>query len=68
MIKIENNIPVEKLNHFIYPWKDMKIGDSFLFPKRNNSNYGLAKKASKKHNCEFIVRITENGMRCWRIK
>jgi hypothetical protein len=51
-----------------YPWLQMEIGASFLFPKKlkaaaaHSSAFG----ASKRYDRKFLVRKTEDGFRCWR--
>lgn len=53
-----------------YPFREMEIGDSFLIPRNEmNENtrmniYGLA----AKKNIKVSTRISEEGLRVWRIK
>jgi hypothetical protein len=69
-IKIEHDIPIpEKLPpRTRYPWMDMGIGDSFLFPEAvKKSGAASAMKASERYGRTFVVRRTKDGLRCWRL-
>lgn len=51
-----------------YPWLEMKIGDSFLFPEKvGRASHATAIVASNRHGRTFKVRKTPEGYRCWRI-
>ena len=71
MIKIEKNVPMPTTPHFNkYPWLDMAIGDSFVFPEhlKRSTPYNLAFGASKRYGLKFIVKQRDGGpVRCWRI-
>lgn len=51
-----------------YPWEDLKIGDSFLFPKsiRKNTVYALRDYQRRKRGWDFEIRQTPDGIRIWR--
>lgn len=65
-----------------YPFPQMKVGDSFLIPLAEAEAEGGAKKVSKRlagaaycwgHNrqtktirAKFVIRVVEDGVRCWR--
>lgn len=69
--KIEKNIkpPASRAS---YPFKEMKVGDSFLVPNPSTelshsvriSSYGYGRNNNKR----FSVRKAEGGIRVWRIK
>lgn len=52
----------------IYPWTTMQKGDSFLFPRKVGMANARASAwlASSRSSAKFIVRETEEGVRCWR--
>jgi hypothetical protein len=53
----------------IYPWRQMQVGDSFLFPERiGRGAYAAAKARSNSGAEKFEVRKTEAGFRCWRVQ
>jgi hypothetical protein len=67
-IKIDKNIalPPEKKNNN-YPYKQMKVGDSFFIQDGKisvicNSNYRMSKQLSQK----FTARKEGEGVRVWR--
>jgi hypothetical protein len=55
-----------------YPWSQMDIGDSFLFPAstKTNTAYTAARTAGLKFtpNRTFIMRQIGDRFRCWRVK
>lgn len=68
--KVEKNIPIPKMlngsNALKYPWKTMKIGDSFLLPK-GKSNKGMGT-CARQQGLTIKTRTVENGqVRVWRI-
>jgi hypothetical protein len=51
-----------------YPWREMKVGDSFLFPESiQRQAYAAAGQAQRLTGWRFAVRCTGAGYRCWRI-
>lgn len=53
-----------------YPWLEMEVGDSFLFPSdvSKANAYSAPHKASKVYAPrKFAGRTTPDGMRVWRI-
>lgn len=72
MIQIDKGIPIpktEKDNHLknTYPFKTMKIGESFLLPKAVNTARSYAFKAAKLFKMKFVVKAVKEGVRIWRI-
>lgn len=67
---LNSKIPVPKRRGYEWPFRHMKVRDSFLVPKwmpdyraRNAaSNYG------RRHGMKFTTRITSDGLRVWRIE
>lgn len=74
-IKIEKGIPVPESNscigrNRIYPWVEMEVGDSFVYPqgKAKNRAWAAAYAASKRYGKKFTARTMEDGSyRIWRI-
>lgn len=76
--KVEKNIPVSKATWgkiYKYPFREMKIGDSFLLPKKEFATYDQVMKVrtnccayGRRNKVKFTVRKTEQGYRIWRIK
>lgn len=78
-IKIEKGIAVKQFNtgkHTHWPFRNMKIGDSFLVPKEEESEKtgnphpiraAAAYFAFRNPEFKFTIRKTEEGLRCWRI-
>ena len=52
-----------------YPLAEMEVGDSFLAPlNRKGSVKSRASLHARKTGRQFCVRVTEAGVRVWRIK
>lgn len=70
IIGIDKGVPMPRMGtkNRRYPWEEMKIGDSFLFPstKSQSNAYNCAKAASLKTGWKFAVKKTPDGIRCWR--
>jgi|WetSurMetagenome_2_1015567.scaffolds.fasta_scaffold397436_3 hypothetical protein len=77
--KIESNIPIpppiKVENTSKYPINKMKVGDSFLVPfdtkdmdKKRKMRNSLTSVFSRKKPKKFTVRMTEKGIRVWRIE
>lgn len=67
MIKIEKNKPMPQRNK--YPFRDMNIGDSFLFPAQVKDPHSAAAVASRNYAPKkFAARVTPEGVRCWRVQ
>jgi hypothetical protein len=69
-IKIERNIPPPESKRMTkYPWGEMKVGDSFLFPEGKAAPSESARSASQRYKPKrFVARRTEDGYRCWRVE
>lgn len=67
-VKIDKNIPLPK--KYIYPFVDMKVGDSFFINKKRTTVYYAVKYYvnRKGYGKKFKLKSVENGTRCWRIK
>jgi hypothetical protein len=79
MIKIDKKVAIPHVmsgskTPRVYPFPDMKIGDSFLIKGEDTkriqhniaSSYFVFTK-SKQLTWRFTTRIVEGGVRCWRI-
>lgn len=54
--------PYQKL-----PWREMKIGDSIWFPKRNNRHINVTMcRAQQRTGLKFTLRKMTDGVRVWR--
>ena len=69
MIKIEKGIPIPPRRRGvpIYPFKRMKINDSFVIPNDTRRN-GLYHNAEQQGIKIRIVKINKNQLRVWRVK
>lgn len=70
IIKIEKGIPAPQFGGRgarKYPWHEMKVGDSFVFPTSASFAYEAARTATKRY-APKVFRAGKNGdeMRCWR--
>jgi hypothetical protein len=70
-IILEHGIPLPpiKTRDEIYPFSQMNVGDSFLFPQdvsraRASSVAGLA---GNRLGMKFATRTCPDGVRCWRV-
>lgn len=74
MIQIDKKIPIPNGadGKFArkYPFPEMKVGDSFLFPPGTGQHTARsgACQWGKKSGRKFIVRTTKQGLRCWRVE
>lgn len=72
MIKIEKNVSIPENSKFgaKYPYRQMKVGDSFLYPKGTLPNTARAGaiQMGKRTGWKFIVRMVAQGLRCWRVE
>lgn len=70
MIKIEKGKPITAIQGRgrkpLYPWAQMKIGDSFFAKVRNIGKSRF--NAQIKYNAKFITRKEKGGLRVWRVK
>lgn len=75
MIKVESNKALPLKRRGVpgkYPWKDLKVGDSFFIEGRDKKNGIYSCLASfNKRNAEEAIKITirmePKGVRVWRI-
>ena len=81
MFEIENNVPLPPLrygnNHSKYPWREMKVGDSFHVPPRRPDQSAAqvqaamaatASGAGKRLKARYTVRQEGDGVRIWRVE
>lgn len=77
--QIEKNIQIPLAGKaLIYPWREMEIGDSFLFDKdytipnmrsKSNAAINFCYKSKGCKEWKFAVRkVEDNKIRIWRIK
>jgi len=70
MIKIEKRIPIPLINRGrknIYPFGEMKDGDSFLVDKRRAVSAAAAQYSKRHPEAKFAIRKVADGFRVWRI-
>lgn len=70
MFEIEKGIEIpQPKGNRKYPWKEMKVGDSFFLKGGGHSTiYPAASYAGTRNNKKFVVRAVEGGIRVWRIE
>jgi hypothetical protein len=72
MIKTTNRHPMPTRTQgrvHAYPFKDMKVGESFLAPKgKEGAVRSLASQYSKAWTSSFATRTTDEGLRVWRVE
>lgn len=75
--KVESGIAipgVEKQTKNRYPWAEMKLGDSFFVPAKNQSAAMKRVKAAVKYyrasnrGFRILCRRVDGGIRVWRVK
>lgn len=82
-IKVQHNIPVPPRatgggRKSKYPWDKLDVviekegktfGDSFVFPKevKKSTAQALSYRAGKMTGRKFIIRVLQEGIRCWRV-
>lgn len=66
-IKIERRVPIPKIateaHNAVYPWRQMRIGDSF-FTRNTTTNMHTAARWA---GISIKVRSEGNGRRIWRV-
>lgn len=77
-IQIETDIPIPERPKNLaakYPWREMKVGDSFLIPRVNGEPVqAVRERASKaiqyarKFGSKYTIRVGEAGARVWRLE
>lgn len=76
MFEIENRVPISKriFGHrkSKYPWMQMKVGDSFFIPDREDKKVRYVcpsiLRGKSGNFYKFCQRRVEGGIRIWRIK
>jgi hypothetical protein len=78
--RIEKNVPITTVlrGTIIYPFADMKRGDSFLVPATGEPELKRAGNSLHRQvrmflgrfgqEYEFTTRRVDGGVRCWRVK
>jgi len=66
-IKIEKGVPVPLggRGRAKYPWRQMKVGDSFFAPATRRINPRMAEQST---GFKFATRVEGDGVRIWRVK
>lgn len=67
--KIERDVPIPSGTGRppIYPFEDLKVGESFVVsPEDAGRVRSAASHASKTYNIKITIRKAEDGYRCWR--
>ena len=68
-VKIEKNIPLPLSRKALYPWREMKVGDSFLAPVPQRAFTAHARMASMRTGWKFVTRaVSKTSTRVWRVK
>ena len=69
-IRKDRPIPQGRGTNSMWPWRKMKVGDSFKIPDLGISNYYSVTSAVNRtlYPKHFIVRKTPEGFICWREK
>lgn len=68
ILEIQKNIEfVGKHRPYIYPYRDMEIGDSFFVPNGKLNTINTANhRAGKRLGWKFSARKQDSGIRVWR--
>ena len=68
-IKAEKNIPLPRSRKSaLYPWREMKVGDSFLAPVPQRAFTAQASLASMRTGWKFVTRaVSKTSTRVWRV-
>ncbi len=71
-VPIEDNVPLpiqKKWQKRNLPLSDMKVGQSILIPvEAVYAARMAARRHSKAHGTEWTTKITDGGVRVWRVK
>jgi hypothetical protein len=80
MYKLDQDLPIppRPLNHSlkprvaVYPWAQMRVGDSFFVPQGNRKSGFSTHGASKRYLAKYTTRkVAEDGIpgeRVWRVE
>lgn len=76
MIRVQKGVPMPAIRprgrkgtkYARYPWKQMEIGDSFLFPNEIGRACHAMVIAASKAGRKFKAAKTDDGYRCWRVE
>lgn len=54
----------------VYPWDELDVNDHFVFPKKTKKTTAssLAYRAGKVAQKQFAIRVSADGIKCWRTK
>lgn len=70
-MKVDRKVPIPADGRQRYPWREMKVGDSFAFPSANRGAVSAAASwYASRHAKEFkftIRKVDATTARCWRI-
>lgn len=67
LVKIEKNVPMPTDTRSRYPWDEMEIGDSFIYPRKDVHQYAsvMSKRRSPK---KYVGRTIDGVNRIWRVE
>ena len=67
-LEIQKNVQLtNKTRAYIYPYRDMEVGDSFFVPNGKMGTVNAANyRAYKRLGWKFSARKVEGGIRVWR--
>lgn len=67
LVKIEKDIPLPEPKRRKYPWHEMEVGDSFIFPHKHGQQY--ASVMSRRHSPKkYAARMVGGKYRIWRVE
>ena len=67
--EIDKNVQISnKPRTYIYPYRDMDVGDSFFIPNGKLPTVNAANhRAFKRFGMKFSARTMDGGIRVWRV-
>jgi len=68
-VNVDKDIPIPRARgyHFLYPFGEMNVGDSFAWEGDYDCLRAAASQYGRRHGMKFVTRKTRDGLRCWRI-
>jgi hypothetical protein len=69
-IQIDKGIPLppQRRRPMKYPWRTLKVGESFFVPERTAAEFsGNVRSAKKKTGHRYTTRTVDGGVRVWRL-
>ena len=70
MLKIERDValPPARSRVRLFPFPDMRPGDSFLVENSGTVVRAAASRYARKNGMRFVTRRVEGGVRVWRVE